>query len=474
MATLLQDLGRNLRWLVGSELLGRTLGFLYIALLARLIGLTQFGYLTLALSYTELFVVVAGFSFNEVLIREAAPHPEKIPSLVSRMLRLQLLLALPLAAVGLILGGLYGSPFSLLLPLGAGIGWFRGMSQTFLAVPASQQDLRPTATYTMLERLLNLAALVVLLVAGRTVQVLFMALLGCSLLNLLFAATMAGRHGAFLRGPHAEPPSWMGLLRDGFAYSSLRWLGIAYKRLDTVILERLTTPEILGLYGAAYRLFEVFTVIPNVAERVLYPLFSRIREDLPGIRTALRRSVKALGAVSVPLSVGAGFLALTIVRIVYGDAFTGAAAAWPILMISLTLGCLNRPFLVLVRAERRLGIAFALTLIALVLNAALNLWLIPLWNGDVRAPAVAKAIGDFVILAGFLWIYRSRIDLEFGRGLLKLLPAAAVLVAVLLVTRPLGPWIATGAGAICYMAVLFFIIGLDADDRSGLRGMWPK
>jgi O-antigen/teichoic acid export membrane protein len=390
------------------------------------------------------------------------------------MLRLQLLLGLPLAALGLIMGGLYGEPFNVLLPLGAGIGWVRGMSQMLLAVPASQQDLRPTSVYGVLERILNVAALAVLLVAERTVQVLFLALMGGSVLNLAFSATMAGRYGCFRRRPLDEPPSWTRLLRDGFAYSSLRWLGVAYKRADTVILERLTTPEVLGLYGAAYRLFEVFTVIPNVAERVLYPLFSRIREDFPGVRSALRRSVKALGAVSIPLAVGAGFLSVAVVTFVLGDEFSGSAPAWSILMISLIISCLSRPFLVLVRAERRLGIAFALTLVALVINAVLNLWLIPLWQGDVRAPAVAKVVGELVIMGGFVWVYRRRAGLDLVRGLLKLLPAALVMVAAIFVLRPISPLIAAAVGALAYLAVLFFVVGLDPDDRTGLRSMLPK
>ena len=73
-----------------------------------------------------------------------------------------------------------------------------------------------------------------------------------------------------------------------------------------------------------------------------------------------------------------------------------------------------------------------------------------------------------------MWIYRIRVGLDLARGLLKLLPATVVLVAVIFITRSLGPWIATAAGAVCYLAVLFFIIGLDEDDRSGLRSMWPN
>jgi len=282
MSDTLRRMGRNLRWLTASEAAGRVLGFVYTAVLARMLGLEGFGSLTLALVYSEAFQLVVGLSLQDVIIREGARNGNRIAPCLRGGLVIQAGLAVVAMVAGILLGRLHGAPLDVLLPLAALLGSIRSFARTLLGVPAAGEDLRPSALYALLERVAGFLALLAFLFLDRTLTMFFAGLTLGAVFTTLYALDAARRAGGFVRGSGRVETSGAGdpigaayLVREGLAFSGLRWIALARSRADALLVEFLLGREALGLYGAALRLFDVAKVLPNLVERALFPVVSR-------------------------------------------------------------------------------------------------------------------------------------------------------------------------------------------------------
>ena len=467
-------LGRNLRWLLGSEFGARALGFAYTALVARLLGLEGFGLLSLSLVYAEIFALAIGMSFHEVLVREVLQGGRDPERLLARMVRFQLLAAIPGIGIALGLGSLYEGPSQWLLPLAAGIGLTRGLARSYLAVSVAQEDFRPRSIYGVLDRMTALAGGLLLWLLSFGLVGLLTTLLVGSILTVFYASASSRKQmPALSRVSKSAPAGFRApgtmttrqLLREGFSFSALRWMGVAHNRIDTLIIQSLIGPAALGVYSAAYRLMEVFKIVPNLAEQTLFPSFSKLPATGPERSRAVSRAFQMLLVLMVPLVVCAWTLGDAAVDVVFGDEFLAAATPWGVLMSALAFIALSRPFLVLLRASGELRTANILTGASVLVNVGLNLLWIPRYGPTGAALATLSSEALFVALC----VLRKReLSRGIGRRVLRVLPAVIVAVALAVLLRPTDVWLAAVTSGLAYLGVVWFV-GLSTEDRRDLR-----
>jgi O-antigen/teichoic acid export membrane protein len=104
--------------------------------------------------------------------------------------------------------------------------------------------------------------------------------------------------------------------------------------------------------------------------------------------SGLRSSLIAGAVLTIVLAAATPFL-----QVAYGDAFSGAWAAYLILVVALGLYCVSHLHQVLLWARGRTGIVWALTSVMLVWRVALNLMLLPSFGvvGAASAAAISEA-----------------------------------------------------------------------------------
>jgi O-antigen/teichoic acid export membrane protein len=172
-------------------------------------------------------------------------------------------------------------------------------------------------------------------------------------------------------------------------------------RADFIMLERMTTLDQVGLYAAAYKVSNLLETFPIMVMATVYPLMCRYaREDMGRLRELYRKSVVSLGVVAVPLAVGVTLLAPTVVRILFGSEFAGAAPGlmvliWSTVCVYVALGGGN--LLISMRYER---VNLALNVLGAAVNIALNLLLIP--RMGITGAALATTVTYLVIAVGTL------------------------------------------------------------------------
>ena len=64
------------------------------------------------------------------------------------------------------------------------------------------------------------------------------------------------------------------LILTGIPFLIYGVLGVIYYRLDTVLLSLLTNANVVGWYGASYRLFDTLVFLPSIViSMIMYPVF---------------------------------------------------------------------------------------------------------------------------------------------------------------------------------------------------------
>jgi O-antigen/teichoic acid export membrane protein len=184
-------------------------------------------------------------------------------------------------------------------------------------------------------------------------------------------------------------------------------------RSDILILDGMTTATAVGLYSLAVSLAEFTRVATDAIAQVALP--GQMEADDAGAVAATVESTRftalfALGSVGLLCAA-----APVVVPLVYGEAF--AASIPPLLALApglFALGATRTIGAFLLRLNRPLR-ASALTVLALVINVALNFAFIPVWG--IVGSAIASSVA-YILLAAAKTAWFMRATRTSLRGLL--------------------------------------------------------
>lgn len=416
------------------------------------LGVDAFGTLYLAMSFSLLFGVLVEFGLNQQLVRAIARDHELAGSYLVNALAIKLVLAfvayLAILALIFLLG--YSAESGLVIAVYCLILVFNGFSTTFTAVYQGTQRVVYAAAGSIIEKVLVCVLAVVLLWQGFGVVAMAAVFVVGSAASALWQAICL--HRVARVHLHLERGVIRTLVRSAIPFFAYWVLGSLYYRLDTILLSKLTSAEVLGWYGAAYRLFDTLVFLPSIiASAILFPILSQLStQSRPALRRAMGKGLDTILIVGLPICVGLFVLAEPIIRLIYRQPeFAHAVPALQWLAVGLLLLYVNSILgvtLVSLNEERKLTVLAGL---ALVLNLALNLALIPLFQHVGAAFTTAATEG--LILAYLLaatprdLLTRSSFDVLAKAG-----AGAGAMALVLIALRGQSLMLLVPLGAIIY------------------------
>lgn len=119
--------------------------------------------------------------------------------------------------------------------------------------------------------------------------------------------------------------------------SSLMWFMV--RSFDKIVIPKYLDMATLGLYTIAYNFsILVSSYLGGRINRVLYPVYSRMQDNLHDVRRNYLKVLKLLTAISFPVSMGIFLIGGEFLELAYGEKWIGAI---PILKILSWLGMLH-------------------------------------------------------------------------------------------------------------------------------------
>jgi O-antigen/teichoic acid export membrane protein len=248
---------------------------------------------------------------------------------------------------------------------------------------------------------------VVLTIACTTALVAGVGVLGLAVVFLVTRATTVAVAFVVAR-PHLGTPAWR---FDPRAWAALQQralpLGLfmmaltAYNYVDTVMLKGLTTGDETGLYNAAYRIYEGVTYAAAALSAVLTPrLASLWATSRQGHARLARLGLATTIAMALPLGAMLWWWAPFWMVLLPGPAYVSGAGVLRILAAGLPFVFIIWVLHAMATAAVRDRLLIRSTVVGLVANVGLNLWLIPTSGRD--GAALATILGEMVTMAMLL------------------------------------------------------------------------
>ncbi len=454
------------------SLLGQVVTWISTILLTaaygRFLGDTRFGELYFAITFVALIGFPLEFGFNQQLIRDVAQKPSEARRYLTNTLILKLLIWLPFFGLLIGLAWLLGYPADerLLVEICGITMLSTGITNVFSGLHSAFTRTYFSALGTILERVTDAAAGIILLKAGAGVEVMALVLLGGSLVNTTWQGIWCFVRVGFFKLPDYR--FMLSLFKSSIPFLIYGVLGVIYYRIDTVMLSLMTNDTVVGWYGAAYRLFDTLLFLPSlIISAIIYPIFSKLTlHSEQQLKLAIEKTMNFVLFCGIPIATFMILGAPQIIGYLYHNPdFTHSVSTLQALapgLIFLYANSVMTSILLSTHKERKIII---LAVCALIFNVAANVTLIPLLT-QVGTALTTSATELVLLLISLILIPRGLLPVKSLLSALRILGASAVMGVCLWWLQAYSLLVLLPVGLVAYLgaALLFQAVPL-ADIR---------
>ena len=190
---------------------------------------------------------------------------------------------------------------------------------------------------------------------------------------------------------------WRRMLAISLPLGAAMIINFVYFRLDALLLSILRSASDVALYGLAYKVVEAMIVVPSYFMTTLFPEIARMDRQSEQLRNVMGQALAIMEMIALPVLVLTVVFADEAVTLVGGAKFHDAAGALQLLAIGLAVSFPAGVYGHALVAMGRQAALLRTTGVALVVNAALNLVLIPLLG--IYGAATSVAVSESLALA---------------------------------------------------------------------------
>jgi len=364
----------------------------------RVLGDVEFGKFAFALTLGGIFETLMDFGLHQVTIRAVARDRSQATPLLHHALAIKLLWAAGALTLLVVSATVLRPQWDVRLAcyLIGGSLVFRSYMLTVRGVLQGLEHFGWDSIVVLADRGLLLAfGLTALGTGGGLRGLTFAFVLARGAAFALAAVVTHLRLGGL--GLRYDPKTWRDLHTTALPLGAFLVVLNLYQYVDSVMLGYLRTDADTGLYVAAFKIYEGFTYAPLAISAVLTPRLSALfRSDRPGHRRLALLGVGGSTAAGLAVASVAFLLATPILVLLFGSAYAAATAPFQILCTGLPVVFAIWILHAIAISVDRERLLLKTGLVGLVVNVALNLYVIPHYGG--AGAAFATVVGEVVSL----------------------------------------------------------------------------
>jgi O-antigen/teichoic acid export membrane protein len=401
---LARRISSSLIWRLFGRLITVAAGGISIVLLTRHLTINQYGYYIAATTIATFAGVLVDGGISGVAIREAAKDPGRRESLAASSAGARLISAFAtIVLVALFVQFTYGGSERSGIRIGALVV---SASLVFTAITGGAQVLGESSVRIgrlvvaeVAGRLVALAALWLVVVTDAGYDWVYLSLAAGTLASstLLWSAY---RGSALVRFDKSILSLYSSALPLGLALL----LNALFFRIDAIILSTLRPSADVAQYGLAYRALEIVLSLGTFLLATMLPVMSAATRDRRRWEAIADRVFGLLFVAGLTVAVAGWFIAGPAMSLLGGRAYRGAGRALRVLLLAGALSWTNGfGGLLLISLDRQRR-ALWLNVVALAVNVAANVALIPTYG--YMAAAWVTVASELVNFAGNLYLLR--------------------------------------------------------------------
>ena len=467
---------KNMSWLLISQIIASICGFIWTILIARYLGVSEYGILGFAISLTGMLSITLDLGVGTHIIRHISTDYDSAPKYLGNAIPLKALFSIGTIILTLIILILMKSDeltiiitllFTIEMIIKAFMGILNGAFQAF--EQGKYQGIGNTILNTILLVFILIAIFGDLGIFGITFSYIIANFIALIYTYLAFTKNIVKPKFEF----DFEFCKKITILSIPFAISA--FLYAIYYSIDVVMLTSMVGSYASGIYNATYKLISVLTLFYGVYTAVIFPVMSKFFEnDKRLLVISYEKSLKYLMLIIIPLAVATMFYSGDIIQLIYGNEYQDASSVLSILIWTVCLLFISGAGNTLLNASHKEVTVTKIYLLAAIFNIVLNFLLIPKYS--YNGAAITTVLSDVLIV--FIQIYiiyklgqnpNKRLYLDLG----KIIIGSSVMGIVLYVLN-LNMWVAIPVGIIVYFVVISLLRFFDSDDKFVIKEILGK
>jgi len=398
---------KNSLWLISGEIISKGSICLLTILLARKLGVVNFGIFNFAMSVVMVLSVLTDLGLNMFLFREISKNIDKAFLYAFNIFLMRFLFSLLFLAATFSYVHFSGFSYNtakLILLLAVWICVFN-FSFIFRSAFKAMEVAKWSAIVSVIDSLMRLSFVVLLLnfnvsVVNAGVAYLIAAVI--SFLSGLMIFIHYCQHITF----KLDFSLWLYALKEirflALVAIMLFWIG----RFDSIIIAYLKNTEAVGLYNAAVKLVWVIMFIPALITHAAFPKLSQFatksKEKFRDLVTGL---IKVNFLLAMPVCLMVTLFAIKIINIIYGSAYIEASSVLRILIWIFCVQGINTTLIYALTAQGRQGMNVIFIGITILLNILSGIFMVHIYNYYGMAIATLSSV---ILLAILLFNYSLR------------------------------------------------------------------
>jgi O-antigen/teichoic acid export membrane protein len=353
-----RTVARGASYGLAAQFVDKLLPVLIFLYLARALSAESFGQYSFLLAYLALFQIVPEQSIDTVLVRMLTQNPDD----KARVFRATMSLRMAMAVGGAVIMTLLVTPVSggrtdAILAAAAASGLVTAMGGAYRSYFRAEMDIRAVLYIAALRAVLLAVGVVIAMAVAPGVLSVFISVAIANGLSTALVAFVSRHRVVFGLGYEADV--WR-RVATGAVPLALNALAITVSlRVGQILLMSMRGPVDVGLLGAAARVSDAFTLLPEALMVAIYPMMAGMHTSDPArLLATAERSVRYLllpTGLGVVVCMLAGDL---LMGTLFGEAFAEAGAALAVLSVLALFGATGTVIvnlLVAVHGERVLS-----------------------------------------------------------------------------------------------------------------------
>ena len=467
---------KNMSWLLISQIIASICGFIWTILMARYLGVEDYGIFGFAVSLTGILCILFDLGIGIHSVRHIATDYESAPKYLGNAIPLKGLFSIcGFIIIFIVLVLMKSNEITIIITLLFAIEqiikkFVELMNATFQAFEEGKYQ-------GILNTIMNILLFIFILIAIECDLGLYGIAFAYILANIL-----ALIYGYYILNKYIAKPNYefdktfcKNVTLAAIPFAATAVLTSIYYSIDMVMLTNMVGNYATGIYNATYKLISVLTLFYGIYTAVIFPVMSKFyKNDEKMLLVSYEKSIKYLMLVIIPLAIATMFYSADIIHLIYGNEYEAASSILSILIWTVCLLFISGAGNSLLNASYKEVSVTKIYFIAAVFNVVLNFILIPYLS--YIGAAITTVLSDvlIVIIQSYV-IYKldHRPNKKLYIDVMKII-IGSIILGIALYFLNLNMWVALPVGIIIYFAIIYLLRVFDDDDKYVIKEILNK
>ena len=454
--------------LVG-KVIGLLLGVLSIVILTRYLGQTGFGYYSTIVAYLLFWGILVDFGLTLTNVQMISDETFEFNKTVNNIMSLRVILSLAFLVFAPILIWAFPYPVEIKFGVSLMVVAYVGTTivQTLTGVFQKKLQMWKVTIAEVVGKVVMISALGLFAYQGRSLYWLFgaISLEGVFAVIVLFLFSRQLVKWKF----EIDLTLWKAIFKRTWPIALSISFNLIYLKMDTIILSLTRTQAEVGVYGAAYRIVDVLTMLPAVFMGVVLPVITVYfaQKKFKELKNILQMSFDTLMTFALPIFFGTMLVGTQLMVLIAGADFVESGTILKVLVIaSLAIFATSLFGYAVVGVRKQKSMMFGYLTAAIITFIG---YLIFIPKFGYWGAAWMTVFSELVIL---VWtavvVYRTVHFLPKLNNFFRILPATLVMSGVVYLIRDWNALVVILIAGTVYFPVLIAFGGLKLETVKSL------